>query len=78
MIIGVTALVVLALWIWARTSRRDVSGIADCARMYQQAATLADTIRIDGQFPHQQAKRDAMRCGALRATYPDEVVPARR
>ena len=77
MIIGATALVVLVVWIWARTSRRDVLGIAECARRYSNAVTLADTIRIDGQLPRGRTREpNAMTCGALRATYPGEVVPA--
>jgi hypothetical protein len=70
--------VVLALWFWARTSRRDAMGMFVCAGLYRGATTLADTIRVDGQLPLERTRGELnpMTCGALRVTYPQEVVPA--
>jgi hypothetical protein len=70
--------VALALWLWARASRRDAMGMSVCAGLYRSATTLADTIRVDGQLPLERTRGELnpMTCGALRVTYPQEVVPA--
>lgn len=75
---GVVLVLVAAFWFWARTSRRDGLGLTMCAALYRSAATLADTIRVDGQTPLDpiHGELSPMTCGALRATYPQEVVPA--
>jgi hypothetical protein len=53
-------------------------GMSVCAGLYRGATTLADTIRVDGQLPLERTRGELnpMTCGALRVTYPQEVVPA--
>ena len=75
--LGVIALAAIAMWFGARAERQDALGITVCAQRYRVAASLADTIRIDGQIPLERTKGELnpLTCGALRASYPDEVVP---
>lgn len=73
----VAAIAAVVIWYLARPERQDSFGIVACAALYRAASSLADTVRIDGQRPLERgrAELNPFTCGALRATYPDRVVP---